>query len=51
MLSKSDFKTQKWQTLDVQETAKELQGNVSAGLTKEEALRRNQLYAYDLFRR
>lgn len=44
MLSKSDFKTQKWQTLDVEETAKELKGNIPAGLTNEEALRRNQLF-------
>jgi Ca2+-transporting ATPase len=43
MLSKSDFNPQKWHTLGIEETITALKGNVSVGLTTEEAITRKQL--------
>ncbi len=44
MLSKSDFKPQKWQTLTIEETVTTLKGNISAGLTHAEAMNRQHLF-------
>jgi magnesium-transporting ATPase (P-type) len=44
MLSISDVNERNWHTLSVEETATAVKGNVSAGLTNEEALRRHQLF-------
>ena len=44
MLSTSDFNRQEWHTLGIEETVAELKGNVSMGLSTQEALQRNQRF-------